>query len=107
MIEEKDIFFEVVTPLDFKVRVTNEYWQLITTKKHRILIGKEKEIINALEQPDQIRRSRSDRNVYLFYQVSSLNKWLCSVVKRLNGNGFLITAYITNAIKKGDIIWSK
>jgi hypothetical protein len=30
---------------------------------------------------------------------------LCVVVKRLNGDGFVITCYLTDAIKEGDPIW--
>ncbi len=33
--------------------------------------------------------------------------WLCAVAKREDGNGFLITAYLTDAIKVGDLIWEK
>ena len=107
MINPEDIFFEVETPLKFSVRVTKQYWQLITTQKHRILRDEKNGIIQTLESPDQIRRSRTDKNVYLFYRLIGSNKWLCAVTKRLNGQGFMITAYVTDAIKKGEIIWNK
>jgi len=45
--------------------------------------------------------------VYLFYRLERPKRWLCAVAKRLNGEGFLITAYPTDAIKEGEQIWVK
>jgi hypothetical protein len=30
---------------------------------------------------------------------------MCAVAKRLNGEGFLITAYVTDTIKEGEHLW--
>ncbi len=32
-------------------------------------------------------------------------RWLCAVAKRLEGEGFLITAYVTDAVKIGESVW--
>jgi hypothetical protein len=32
---------------------------------------------------------------------------LCQTILRLNGDGFLITAYQTDAIKEGETLWHK
>jgi len=61
----------------------------------------------ALEQPDEIRRSKGDGNVYLFYRSRRIRRWVCAVTKREDGSGFLITAYPTDAIKEGERIWPK
>jgi hypothetical protein len=37
----------------------------------------------------------------------SVHCTLCAVVKRADGSGFLITAYHTDSIKVGDVIWTK
>jgi hypothetical protein len=102
-----DLFFEVFTPLGFKVRVTRNYWELITTIKHPVMCGHEIEVQGVLQTPDEIRRSQSDPTVFLFYRLEQAGRWLCAVVKQLNGEGFLITAYPTDAIKEGERIWSR
>jgi hypothetical protein len=62
---------------------------------------------DALQTPDEIRRSRSDPNVYLFYRLEFPGRWICAVAKRLNYEGFLVTTYPTDAIKEGEQIWRK
>ena len=34
-------------------------------------------------------------------------RWVVAVARRLNGDGFLITAYQTDAIKEGETLWHK
>src|SRR3954453_23423806 len=95
----KDPLFEVATPLGFSVRVTASQWTLIATVKHPIMAGAENAVVEALSHPDEVRLSRSDDAVYLFYKLQHEKRWVCAVSKRLNGDGFLITAYPTDAIK--------
>jgi hypothetical protein len=82
----KDIIFNIPTPIGFTVRESRTHWNLIATVKHPLMKG---------------------LNVYLFYRAQHPERWICAVVKRLNGEGFLITAYITDKIKEGNIIWKK
>jgi hypothetical protein len=103
----EELLFEVSTPIGFTVRVTTAYWQVITTIKHPIMIQQEQKVQKTLNQPDEIRRSKSDRNVYLFYSFQQEKRWICAVARRLNGDGFLITAYPTDAIKEGEKLWQK
>lgn len=102
-----DLLFEVLTPLGFRVRVTRSYWELIITVKHPAMAGHENDVKDALENPSEIRQSRSDLAVYLFYKPERIRRWVCAVAKRLDGEGFLITAYPTDAIKEGEQIWPK
>ena len=101
------LLFEVTTPLDFTVRVTATYWDMIETIKHPVMAGFENNVIETLANPEQIRASRSDPNVFLFYKIQRLGRWICAVTRRLNDEGFLITAYPTDAIKEGEQIWPK
>lgn len=101
------LLFEVLTPLDFAVRVTKSYWQIITTIKHSVMARREADVRATLRQPDTIRQSRSDGTVYLFHKTERVGRWLCAVAKRLNGNGFLVTTYVTDAIKEGIQVWPK
>ncbi len=101
------VLFEAPTPLGFSVRVTCDYWELIVTIKHPVMRGREMDVQDTLRTPDEIRRSRSDPVVYLFYRLERLGRWICAVAKQLNDEGFLITAYPTDAIKEGERIWRK
>jgi hypothetical protein len=69
--------------------------------------GREVDVQTVLQTPDEIRRSRGDPAVFLFYRLEQPGRWLCAVAKRLNDKGFLITTYSTDAIKEGERIWSK
>jgi hypothetical protein len=71
------------------------------------MAGRVDDVQNVLQTPDIIRQSRSDTVIYLFYKTERIGRWICAVAKRLNGDGFLITAYVTDAIKEGTQIWRK
>lgn len=107
MSEEKEILFEVMTPLGFQVRVTKAYWELIVTIKHPIMAGREEDVKMALAQPDEIRQSKSDEMVFLFYKEEREKRWICAVSKQIGSEGFLITTYPTDAIKEGVQVWHK
>jgi hypothetical protein len=46
-----------------------------------------------------------DDQVYLFYKIQRPERWVCAVSRRTDSEGFLITAYPTDAIKEGEQIW--
>jgi hypothetical protein len=98
--------FEISTPLGFVVRTSANYWQRLVVK-HPDLEELEELVQQALSSPDEIRRSSRDPEVFLFYQMRREQRWVVAVARRLNGDGFLITAYQTDAIKEGETIWLK
>jgi len=98
--------FEIITPLNFTVRTSEEYWEKLIVK-HPDIADLELEIQQALANPDEIRRSSRDPNVLLFYLVLKERRWVVAVARRLNSDGFLITAYQTDAIKEGESLWHK
>ena len=61
-------YFVVETPLGFRVRTTVDYWDLITTIKHPAIRGREDDIKATLMHPDEIRVSKNDPQVFLFYR---------------------------------------
>ena len=103
---DPELAFEVTTPLGFSVRCTRDYWQFLVAQKHPVLRGRERELVEVLSDPDEVRRSRHDPAVLLFYRGVSL-RWLCAVARREDGTGYLITAYPTDAIKAGERIWTR
>ncbi len=100
-----ELLFRVTTPLGFAVRVSRAYWEVIVTLKHPVMAGCETVVQEVLAHPKEVRASRKDAAVYLFYGEENDHRWVCAVAKRLNDDGFLITAYPTDAIKEGVRVW--
>ena len=99
------ILFEVVTPLGFTVRTSPGYWEKVVAK-HPDLAGRLEMVQMALTDPEEIRRSSRDGKVLLFYRMGGAH-WMVAVVRRQNGEGYLVTAYRTDAIKEGESVWHK
>ena len=70
------------------------------------MAGKEQIVKDTLFQPDEIRRSKVDKNVFLYYKRKD-NKIYCAVARHEGKEGFLVTAYITDKIKEGEVVWKK
>lgn len=98
--------FQILTPLGFTVRTTEGYWQRLIIK-HPDIAGLDELVEQALSSPDEVRRSSQDAAVLLFYLMRKEQRWVVAVARQLNGEGFLITAYQTDAIKEGEAIWHK
>jgi hypothetical protein len=68
-------------------------------------------IMETLSEPEKIVRSRTDPEVELFYRFYDAtpvtSKFLCVVVKALPHHNFIITAYYTDRVKRGDVLWKK
>ena len=107
LLPDEEILFSVETPLGFRVRTTVSYWTIITTIKHPVMLGREADVQATLRAPDEVRLSQTDEQIYLFYRFDGAKRWVCAVTKRLNGEGFLVTAYRTSGIKEGIHIWPK
>jgi len=108
MIEARDdSIFEAMTPLGFAVCLMRSRWNIIARVKHPVMAGKEDMVRLTLVEPVEIRRSRQDARVYLFYRPERADRWICAVAKRLDGEGFLITAYPTDAMKEGEKAWTR
>ena len=101
-----DLFFEIMTPLGICVRCSQTYWHDVILQKHPILRGREEDVCLSLADPDEVRRSRRDPAVLLFYRGDS-PRWTCAVTKVGGRSGFLVTAYPTDAIKIGDPVWTR
>ena len=95
--------------LGHDVRLTDE--RLAHILQHVELVGMESEIERVLRSPTEVRVSLSDDAVRLFYEFYAETtvggKWLCVVVKYLADDAFVITAYLTDALKTGETVWPK
>lgn len=61
--------------------------------------------------PDIIVQSKTDPDVEMFYRhyktTPVTEKFLCVVVKIAVSDFFIITAYFTDTVKKGETLWKK
>lgn len=103
----RNVLFEIKTPQCVVIRTTKDYWEIITTIKHPSIAKYTKQAKDALKDPDQIRRSRQDKRVHLYYK--NLGKlYICVVADNINKEeGYIITAYLTDRIKEGEEIYVK
>ena len=98
--------FEVKSKPGILVGTTRTYWNVITHIKHPTLKGKEDAVKQVLCDPDEIRVSKKDSAVLLFYRRIE-KRYLCVVVRFLKKRGFIITAYWTEKIKEGELKWKR
>jgi hypothetical protein len=77
--------------------------------EHPEMKGMLQHIKETLFEPQRVVQSVSDKEAHLYYKfyigTKVGDKHLCVVVKTLKRDAFILTAYLTDSIKKGDIIW--
>jgi hypothetical protein len=68
-------------------------------------------IPDVLARPDRVVRSRFDPESELFYVWKTRTrvgpKYLCVVVVAKPHDAFVLTCYLTDTVKKGDILWPR
>jgi hypothetical protein len=78
---------------------------------HPEMRGQENRLSETLLEPEVVVQSQIDDGVrpfHRFYQGLSIgNKFLSVVVKYAQDNTFVITAYFTDRVKRGEVIWKK
>jgi hypothetical protein len=91
------------------VRLTDERWRHIVG--HPEMAGLERAMEETLREPELVVRSASDPSAalnYRYYRRTLIgDKWLCVVVKYGANEPFVLTAYLTDKPKKGDVLWHK
>ncbi len=91
------------------IRLTDE--RLAHILEHPEMADLEPQIEATLAAPQSVVQSASDdeaRLYYRFYTGTRVgDKFLCVVVKVLPGDAFVITAYLTNTVKRGEQLWPK
>jgi hypothetical protein len=89
------------------IRLTEERRNHIL--RHPEMVGLDEDIERAVATPDSVVESVSDTETRLYYRYLAQTlvgpKYLCVVVKVLPGDAFVITAYLTDNVKKGRVLW--
>ena len=98
------------TMIDFQglsIRLTEE--RLAHILEHPEMAGMRSAIEKTLSKPQKVVQSQSDPSARLYYRyyLATIvgNKYLCVVVKISGNDAFVITAYLTDQIKRGVLIW--
>ena len=89
------------------IRLTDERRQHIL--EHPEMSGLESSIGETLADPQAVVESLSDPEARLYYRYYFAtvvgDKFLCVVVKLAEADAFVVTAYLTDRVKKGKHIW--
>jgi molybdopterin synthase catalytic subunit len=89
------------------IRLTDE--RLAHILEHPEMVGLESAIEQTLARPETVIESFSDpqaRLYYRFYVGTRVgDKYLCVVVKISRDDAFVLTAYLTDRVKRGAQIW--
>lgn len=92
-----------------RIRLTEE--RLAHILEHPEMREMEPRIAETLAQPEKVVESLSDeqaRLYYRFYLSTRIgNKHLCVVVKDVDADAFVVTAYLTDKVKKGRVLWPR
>ena len=92
-----------------RIRLTDE--RLAHILEHPEMRDMEPRIAETLAQPEKVVESLSDaqaRLYYRFYLGTRIgNKHLCVVVKEVDADPFVVTAYLTDTVKKGRVLWPR
>src|SRR5262249_55973754 len=90
-----------------EVRLTDERLEHIL--EHPEMLGSEAAIEETVRTPDHVLESLFDPEVRLYYRFYRRTvvgaKHLCVVVKVSQGDAFVLTAYLTDVVKRGWRIW--
>ena len=93
--------FETTDKTGRRIHLSKERWSHIR-KKHPEIENHE-ELEMAIKNPDKITRYGSDDSIGFYYKYfkhkPSPDKYLLVLVKYLNGQGYVITAYLEDKIK--------
>ena len=89
------------------IRLTDE--RLAHIHEHPEMARMDAAIDETLRQPDRVVQSFSDPQARLYYRFYFRTlvggKYLCVVVKYVEDDAFVLTAYLTDRVKQGVPIW--
>ena len=92
------------------IRLTDERLEHIELD-HPEMSGQIDKVAETLQTPEIVIRSRSDSEAELFYRHYSEtpvgDKYMCVIVRGRSKDCFIITAYFTDTIKRGEALWRR
>ena len=89
------------------IRLTDE--RLTHIREHPEMSDLKAAIAETVARPARVVQSVSDPQAHLYYRwyvgTRVGDKFLCVVVKVVDDDAFVLTAYLTDTIKKGRQVW--
>ena len=89
------------------IRLTDERRTHIL--EHPEMVAMELAIEETLLRPERVVQSFSDPQAHLYYRFYFRTvvggKFLCVIVKKIEHDSFVLTAYLTDRVKKGVSLW--
>ena len=101
--------FEVVAYDGTRIRLTEAQW-LHMVFFHPEMEGEQEKMKEVLRSPEVVVQGATvdTRVCYKFYPSTPVaSKYLAVVIKVLNGEGFIITGYFTERVRRGKALWRK
>jgi hypothetical protein len=93
-----------------EIRLTRERETHIAIRRE-VALGLRERIAEVLREPDRVVQSATDPEARLYYRWYPATpvgaKHFCVVVANVEGDGFVLTAYFTQRVKRGEAIWSR
>lgn len=103
------IVFKLKDVLKKELRLTEERHEHILERPE--MLNQDERVKETLTAPDTVKVSNHADDVLLYYKLYErtpvTRKYLVVIVRVLNGDGFIITAFYTDKIKKGATKWGK
>jgi len=103
------VILDIKSRVGKRVTLDEERWRHI--QEHPEMNGEIERLRETVLEPDEVRRSIYDPSVWLFYRYYSstpvTKKYLLAVVRFMNEEGFIVTAFFTDSVKRGGQLWSR
>ncbi len=103
------VVFKVISKVGKVVTLDENRWRHVL--EHPEMRNQLDRIKETVANPDEVRESVHDFSVLLFYKLYTetpvTEKYLLVVVKILDREGFIVTAFFTDRVKKGGLVWKK
>ena len=103
------VVFKILSKTGRVVSLDEERWRHVL--EHPEMKTQLDRIKETAVNPDEVRASVHDSSVLLFYkfyeETPVTEKYLIVVIKSLNREGFIVTAFFTDRVKKGGLVWRK
>ena len=103
------VVFEVKAYDKRRIRLTEVQW-LHMVFFHPEVESEHEKIREVLENPEVVVEgaTKDTRICYRFFKSTPVaSKYLAVVVKVLNEEGFIITGYFTERVRRGKVLWKK
>ena len=100
---------EVRSKLGKAIKLDEDRWKHVL--EHPEMKNQIRRIKETLVTPDEIRESVHTPSIWMFYKLYPHSpvseKYMLVIVEVSDGEGFIVTAFFTDKVKKGGLLWKK